>query len=204
MAGAKYCPNPDKEINSHGKTLKSISSSYNCFILNNLSLPNRYFDGNFTFRKGDRKSQADVCFSNHTGIDFIESFEVIELGWNPSDHHPIAVTCTLLVRHPNLARDASQDLNTDTNLFKLNKPKRIKDNLVNWENYSAITETDMQHFYEQSFEVDSQESFNTFVDNVSKKLYNTAKLCYKSFHVINHQLVIHNLNLLQLTPEKVS
>ena len=28
MAGAKYRPNPDKEINSHGKTLKSISSSY--------------------------------------------------------------------------------------------------------------------------------------------------------------------------------
>ena len=86
MAWAKYRPNPDKEINSHGKTLKSISSSYNCFILNNLSLPNRHFDGNFTFRKGDRKSQADVCFSNHTGIDFIESFEVIELGWKPSDH----------------------------------------------------------------------------------------------------------------------
>ena len=94
--------------------------------------------------------------------------------------HPITVTCRLPVRHPNLARDASQDLNTDTNLFKLNKSKRIKDNLVNCENYSAITETDMQHFYEQSFGVDSQESFNTFVDNVSKKLYNTAKLCYKS------------------------
>ena len=177
MAGAKYRHNPDKEINSHGKTLKSISSSYNCFILNNLSLPNRHFDGNFTFRKGDRTSQAGVCFSNHTAIDFIASVEVIELGSNPSDHYPIAVMCTLPVRHPNLARDASQDLNTDINLFKLNKPKRLKDYLVNWENYSAITETDMQHFYEQSFEVDSQESFNTFVD-VSKKLYN--KLCYKS------------------------
>ena len=38
IAQAKYRPNPDTGGNSHGTLLKKICKTYNCFILNNLSL----------------------------------------------------------------------------------------------------------------------------------------------------------------------
>ena len=127
-------------------------------------MPDKNYGGTFTFRKGDRKSQVDICLSNRTGIEYIDSFEVKKIGWNPSDHHPIVVSCTLPLNYLNLAKDASQDLNTTVTAGTLSKPKRIKDNLVNWESYSAILETDLSIFYDQSFEIYSEERFNEFID----------------------------------------
>ena len=61
IPGSKYRINCDEIINSHGRILKI------------------YF----------QESQIDICLSNLKGIDYIKSFTVEEIGWNPSDHQPV-------------------------------------------------------------------------------------------------------------------
>ena len=41
------------------------------------------------------KSQIDICLSNLKGFDYIESFTVEEIGWNPSDHQPVILNVHL-------------------------------------------------------------------------------------------------------------
>ena len=65
---AKYRPNPDVGSNSHGKTLKKICKSFKCYVLNNLSLQDRGFDGKITYCKGD------LCLSNIAGLQVINTF----------------------------------------------------------------------------------------------------------------------------------
>ena len=75
-----YSVNPDKEVNSHGKTLINICKSYKCYILNNLDFGDKIFDGNFTYRKKDKKSQVDVCLANTAALKHIDNFTIHDSG----------------------------------------------------------------------------------------------------------------------------
>ena len=60
---AMYRTNPDKEVNANGNILKRVCKNFKCYVVNNLSTLDKYFDGKITFNKGGRKSQVDLCLN---------------------------------------------------------------------------------------------------------------------------------------------
>ena len=86
-----------------------ICKAFNFFFVNNLI----EFDGDFTFRKGDRKSQNDILITNSNGLSKIESFNIHNtINWNPSDHSPISVNVVISIIHKNFSSIASGDILT--------------------------------------------------------------------------------------------
>ena len=160
VAGSKYSKNCDLVTNSHGKTLKNICKSYKCYILNNLTLPDKQFDGKFTFRKGERKSQVDVCISNAKGLDFIDSSKVEEIGWNPSDHNPIVSDVTFPLYNSKLVSEASYEINSSATVRNREKLGKIKSKLVNWDNYVGIIDCDIRRYHSKIIygTIDSEDS----------------------------------------------
>ena len=68
---------------------------FSCLVVNDLEVGNRVFDGGFTFYKHERKSQSNILLANKKGITSILEFKIHRIGWNPSDHLPIAPTVEL-------------------------------------------------------------------------------------------------------------
>ena len=138
---ANYRQNPDPETNSHGKTLKRICKSYNYFVLNNLSLQDKVFDGKITYRKGERTSQVDLCLANVTALHVIDNFKILDIGWNPSDHSPVSISFSLPDIDENVAIFASEDINTTASIPARKKPTKVVSDNVNWQSYAAILHT---------------------------------------------------------------
>ena len=63
-----YRENPDIKI----QTCKS----FKVYVVNNLTNGDVEYDGDFTFHKGDRKSQNDILLANRNGLISIDSFEI--------------------------------------------------------------------------------------------------------------------------------
>ena len=82
----KYLPNVDKIVNDNGKEILKICRSFRCFIVNNLQFQDKKFESDFTFYKGNKKSQNDLILANMAALDAIKEFKVHNVMWNPSDH----------------------------------------------------------------------------------------------------------------------
>ena len=66
-----------------------------------MDIGSKRMDGNFTFMKGDRKSQNDLILSNRSGLSVVKSLEIHNTIWNPSDHDPVSVGVELDVTDNN-------------------------------------------------------------------------------------------------------
>ena len=177
---AKYRPNVDTFVNSHGKMLEKICNSYKCYVMNNLSIGSKDFDGDFTFYKGNKRSQNDICLSNLVGLEKVEDFSVQRIGWNFSDHLPISVTVSLDLYDSRIPVQASADILTSVNSATRRRASKVKTALVDWSGYGVIARrelelmrTDVEILVEQP----DQERLNLVVESLSTKLYTAASTC---------------------------
>ena len=85
----QYIRNPDNVINSNGRKLMSLCAESDLVIVNGLKYRDRQFDTNFTYHRGNLKSQNDWCVTNH--IESVRSFEILEK-LDVSDHNPCGIT----------------------------------------------------------------------------------------------------------------
>ena len=69
-------------------------------------------DGKYTFYKGWKKSQNDLCICNKHGLKSVTFLKIHEIGWNISDHFPISVSCKFKM-NVNFGVRASLDINED-------------------------------------------------------------------------------------------
>ena len=179
LSNAQYRPNVDTQINSHGKLLK-ICASYDCYILNNLDIGTTQCDGDFTFFKGGRKSQNDICLSNSFGLRNVEDFTIHKIGWNFSDHFPISTTVKLDLYDSSVPVSASADILSSLGDEANKRTRKIHSSLVDWEGYSVIASREIEML---QCELDSlsakpdSEKLNVFVEKLTSKLYKTAQTC---------------------------
>lgn len=94
-----HIDNPDKIINSHGKSLLNLLTQFTKYrIINGIVRDNTSFDSNFTFFRGKLKSQIDLCITNN--IDIINSFQILhKLPF--SDHCPCILNIKMNLK-PNM------------------------------------------------------------------------------------------------------
>ena len=179
LMGARYRTNVDKELNAHGKLLKRICNSYNCFVLNNLGIGEVELDGDFTFFRGERKSQNDICLTNQTGLNKIKDFTIHRIGWNFSDHSPISVTVNLDLYDSSLPRMASFDI-LSVPEKSVRRPQKVLSKNVNWEGYNIIARNELRMLQDKVDGLVAEpntDHLNKIVRTLSKKLYNSAKTC---------------------------
>ena len=75
-ANCSYRKNADVVVNEYGKLLSSVCQSAKCLVLNNMNIGSLTLDGDFTFQKGERKSQNDLILTNETGLNFVRSLQI--------------------------------------------------------------------------------------------------------------------------------
>ena len=85
----QYAANPDCVINANGRKLLSLCSESKLVMVNGLKYHSRQLDTNFTYHRGNLRSQNDWCVTNH--IESMKSFEILRK-LNVSDHNPCAIT----------------------------------------------------------------------------------------------------------------
>ena len=140
--GYKYRNNPHKIINSHGSKLLKICKSFKCFIVNDLTVENRVFDGDYTFTKGDKKSQNNIIIANTVALKNIDKFKILDICWNPWNHKPVTLDIKLRPPNKDTIISATEDILT---CYATETPKghqQIDNSCVIWENYKAITAVD--------------------------------------------------------------
>ena len=177
FSGSYYNHNVDEVVNSHGREIRKLCRSYNSYVVNNLVIGDRQFQSNFTFHRGDSKSQNDIILANKSGLESLNSFSLHEIGWNPSDHIPISLKCDLCIETISVGKLASIDILSDNSAKKFLKPKKIDPNKVNWNMYKEVVNNDFK-FYQQKIDNLSENSslhnLNNAVESLSKPLYIAA------------------------------
>ena len=94
----KHCKNPDNIVNSNGRQLlKWMEQREDMILLNGLRYKDRHFDSNYTFYRGQSKSQNDLAFSND--VSSILSFSIHQK-LIQSDHCPIIINCQMRLSTP--------------------------------------------------------------------------------------------------------
>ena len=68
--------------------------------LNHMKNKKACMPGDFTYHKGDLKSQIDFILCDRDGLDFVDSFCVIQNNWHLSDHKPVEATLSISVDIP--------------------------------------------------------------------------------------------------------
>ena len=67
-----YSENVDTTSNYHGRTYGvDMCKTADIFPVNHLQYKNQKFPGDFTYHKGDKKSQIDFVFTNLEGLKYI-------------------------------------------------------------------------------------------------------------------------------------
>ena len=57
-----------------------------------INLLEQSYDGDYTYFKGNAKSQIDYVYTNKAGLGVIKSLTIYKENWHLSDHLPIGVT----------------------------------------------------------------------------------------------------------------
>ena len=87
--GVVYTDNCDMISNNHGRTLGiDLCKTAEIFPVNHL-IGKKVHEGDYTYYKGDKKSQIDFVYSNKNGLKFIEDFCIPKNDWHVSDHRPV-------------------------------------------------------------------------------------------------------------------
>ena len=137
-------------------------------------------DGDFTFFRGDRKSQNDLCLSNLTGLRKISDFCIHKIGWNFSDHYPISVTVNLDLYDSSVSTAASSDILSDPSVKSMERPRKVVSANVDWQGYRVIASQEI-HLLHRKIDYlvarPNEDTLNDVVDTLSKGLYKAAKTC---------------------------
>ena len=144
--GGLYRKNCDHVLNEHGREIIRICESFSCYVINNLNIHGKQFEGDFTFRKGNRTSQNDIILANKTALTSIISFKIHKDGWNPSDHYPISVKCCMTFTKSSTGLSASKDILTERVKTAVDKPKKICKSDVDWKVYTELVKNDFKHY----------------------------------------------------------
>ena len=179
LNGMKYLPNVDKTVNTHGNELLKICKSFKCYVVNNLKYNSKTFNGNFTFRKGERKSQNDIMLANLTGLKVLEKFDIHDVIWNPSDHTPVSVSFRMDLLKDDFSVESSSDLLSEAGGQKILKPRKIQSSKVNWDNYKSLVESDMPSYHDRVNvlrDANTLEKLDPVITSLSNSLYKAAKV----------------------------
>ena len=180
LLGAKYRPNVDATINSHGRLLRKICNSYECYILNNLNVGNVHCDGDYTFYKGNKRSQNDVCVSNLKGIQNLRCFSIHKIGWNFSDHLPVSFVVNMDLYDSSILLAASSDILSSYECESRKRPRKVISTQVDWNGYGVIARREMEMLYDKVESLQSQPNsnqLNEVVNTLFDQLYKAAKTC---------------------------
>ena len=175
-ANCSYRKNIDNVINDHGKILRDICSSFNCYVLNNMNIGDLILDGHFTFQKGDRKSQNDLVLINKTGLSAVKNVQIHRIGWNPSDHTPVSVDVEFDVTNDKIAVDASFDILSDRCASDLTKAQKIQSDKVDWNKYSVLVENDYANYENNLRLLHRSNQLDNVVNLLSDSLYKSATI----------------------------
>ena len=175
-ANCSYRKNIDNVINDHGKILRDICSSFNCYVLNNMNIGDLILDGHFTFQKGDRKSQNDLVLTNKTGLSAVKNVQIHRIGWNPSDHTPVSVDVEFDVTNVKIAVDASFDILKDRCTSDLTKAQKIQSDKVDWNKYSVLVENDYANYENNLRLLHRSNQLDNVVNLLSDSLYKSATI----------------------------
>ena len=174
----KYRVNIDNTINDYGRILRKLCKSSKCYVINNLDIGTKKLDGSFTFHKGERKSQNDLILTNEKGLMCIKNFIIHDIAANPSDHTPVSVELDVNAVDESIGVNASHDILSDQSTCNIRKPRRIKDNIIDWNSYSVITDHDYNSYEDSILNLEHNKSVTSVdeaVDCLSKSLYNAAQ-----------------------------
>ena len=180
--GARYNHNVDDFINCHGREVRKLCRAYDCYIVNNLVVGDKEFCSGFTFHRGDQKSQNDIILANKTGLHCISSFDLQEIGWNPSDHTPVSVSCELYFENTSIGKLASIDILTDQSLKAHRKPKKVDPTNVDWDTYKDIVNNDFNSYKQKITNLSdncSLENLDEAVNHLSESLYKATTVSAK-------------------------
>ena len=92
-----YTPNPDITCNSHGQHVREILQNHRLTVVNGCITDHLVGDSDFTFFKGDSKSQIDLVICNNT--QSVQSFNILDK-LIFSDHCPISLTLGININPP--------------------------------------------------------------------------------------------------------
>ena len=194
-AKCSYRKNIDVVVNEYGKLLSSVCQSAKCFVLNNMNIGTLALDGDFTFQKGDRKSQNDLILTNETGLTAVRSLLIHSTIWNPSDHTPIAVNVELDVTENNLAVETSIDILSQPARNDIVKAKKIRPEGIDWDAYKTLVEND-HAFYNEKVELLKHDqrlkNLDSVVNVLSESLYKSANTLAPEREQMNEDMLIHD------------
>ena len=179
-----YRDNCDVVVNDHGKEIINICKTFSCHVINNLDIPGKVFDGDFTFKKGPRKSQNDTILANRSAISALNKFTIHKIGWNPSDHAPVSIQCTMELTKESIGLSAAKDLLTERVDDSIVRPRKINRSDVDWNNYKTFVGNDLDtlgDIVENLSNHASLDNLDKVVDSVSRSLYRSAKLASSKF-----------------------
>ena len=171
-----YIDNPDTTINPSGSRLNKWIVGKNLLILNGLTSESKRFDSNFTFFRGDTRSQNDLVMSN--AISIVESLTIMEKDIY-SDHSPISIVISVSPSCPlSFLQGCAQGLFSDDH-WDINKRKipSLVFSKIDWPN--AIQ--DLENISASIMESiqDTSLSNDHIVAMVTSTIYDTCKNNYK-------------------------
>ena len=181
-----YSQNPDTVVNTHGSKLKKWIGGTDLKILNGCTLDTRKLATNFTFFRGNSRSQNDLILSNDT--DMVNSLDILEKGCY-SDHCPLSLCVNVLPSCSlNFINDCAKGFLSDDHL-DINK-RRIPSLIfskINWP--EAVKELDEKSTLINEKLLDPTMSNDKMVALISTTIYNTCKENYKTTRDLELQLV---------------
>ncbi len=91
----RYRPNTDQATNTHGTQFGDLCRTTNLIPLNHLEYGNKHYDGQYTYYKGNKKSQIDYVLTDKNGLNCVEELKFINKDWHASDHVPITISVNI-------------------------------------------------------------------------------------------------------------
>ena len=119
---------------------------------------------------------------------------------NPSDHTPISVGVEVDARDDDsISVNASYDILADHPTCNIRKPKRIKDNVIDWNSYTDIAEHDFHNYAQHLDNLNREKTLvnvDIAVDSLSKSLYRVALTLTPKHRAANYATDHENNSLL--------
>ena len=154
--GLAYSENADTTSNYHGRTYGAdLCNTGDVFPVNHLHYKQKIFNGDFTYIKGNKKSQIDFVFTNREGLKRIRELTIPTENWHLSDHRPIL-----------LEIDAPDSIQTSGLL------RRAKDLNYEFDPHYSIPTRYLSTYNTHIFEATLKEMFPVIEEKLCKELRN--------------------------------
>ena len=189
LNGFEYKNNPDNEINQHGKALVDMCESNDMIPLNMLTNRSVSFEGGFTFRRGNQKSQNDWIISSRSCLKFVTDFQIVSNLSGISDHTPIVATLNIpsgpTIEQAN--RSIDNILDERNNHSRIKKLKKENIDLNIFKNIMTINITDLQNKYNTNDNNIDAESLAKEIETTFQKAAIVSKKPVVRTGLVNNQ-----------------